>query len=76
MLLLALLVVIIAVYWIVVLVDRAALNEIRSRIDRELAAMEAVERLYKARDHARQEMRREVRGLDGADWSPFGGESR
>ena len=55
MFLLVLLAVIIAVLWIVAMVDRAALDEIRSRIDRELAAMEAVERLFEARDRARQE---------------------
>jgi hypothetical protein len=70
MFLLILLAVVIAVLWKVAMVDRAALDEIRSRIDRELAAMEAVDRLFEARDRARQEMRR-VASRNPADRSPF-----
>jgi hypothetical protein len=61
MFLLALLALIIAVLWIIAIVDRATLKEIRARVDGELAAMEAVERLFEARDRARQEMRRVLR---------------
>ena len=76
MFLLVLLAVIIAVLWIVAMVDRAALDEIRSRIDRELAAMEAVERLFEARDRARQEMRRAVDTATTPGARTSGGQSR
>jgi hypothetical protein len=76
MFLLVLLAVIFAVLWIIAKVDRGPSNDIRHRIDRELAAMETVERLFEARDRARQEMRRAVRQGSTSRDRTFRGQDR
>jgi hypothetical protein len=61
MALLILLVFVVGGLWILARHERAELDELRWRIAEELAAMEAVDRLFEARDRARVQMRRALR---------------